>query len=144
MPNLSPLRLRRLMIVLIMIKSLICGPASLVCSETTLKSSSSRVWHAQSAPQVSDLKVLCSSGVHFDSGSSSRCRGIVVVVSASQNLSWCSRSVFHVSNSNCMPARVCMECSVVLVCRIAGSTWCVVLSGSRLIQQVVSRQRVWS
>ena len=94
------------MIVLIMMRSLICGPASLVCSETTLKSSSSRVWHAQSAPQVSDLKVLCSSGVHFDSGSSSRCRGIVVVVSASQNLSWCSRSVSRESHSSCIPAYV--------------------------------------
>ena len=103
------------MIVLIMIKSLICGPAKLVCNETTLKSSSSRVWHAQSAPQVSDLKVLCSSGVHFDSGSSSRCRGIVVVVSASQNLSWCSRSVSRVSHSSCIPA-----CVYGMLCRFRG------------------------
>ncbi len=102
------------MMVLIMTKSLICGPASLVCSETTLKSSSSRVWHAQSAPQVSDLKVLCSSGVHFDSGSSSRCRGIVVVVSASQNLSWCKRSVSRVIHSNCMPA-----CVYGMLCRLS-------------------------
>ena len=91
---------------LIRIRSLICGPASLVCKDTTLKSSSSRVWHAQRAPHVSDLKVLCSSGVHLASGSSSRCFGIVVVVSASQNLSWCSRNVLHVSHSNCMPACV--------------------------------------
>ena len=102
------------MIVLIMIKYLICGPTSLVCSETTLKSSSSRVWHAQSAPQVSDLKVLCSSGVHFDSGSSSRCRGIVVVVSASQNLSWCRRSVLSVNHSSCMPA-----CVYGMLCRFS-------------------------
>ena len=133
------------MIVLIMIKSLIYGPASLFCSETTLKSSSSRVWHAQSAPQVSDLNVLCSSGVQFASGSSSRCRGIVVVVSASQDLSECSRSVSRESHSSCIPACVCvcMECSVVLVCRIVLLNCCVVSYGSTSIQQVVSRQRVW-
>ena len=139
MPNLSFFRLSRLITVLIIIRSLICGEASLVCKETTLKSSSSRVWHAQSAPQVSDLNVLCSSGVHFDSGSSSRRFGIVVVVSASQNLSWCSRNVSNVSHPSWIPACVCMECSVALVCQIVSSACCGVECGSRSTQQFVGR-----